>query len=231
VDAYYQEVGRAGRDGEPADAILFYRPQDLGLRRFFAGTSPLGREALADLARTVEGEGRTEAAWLKDVTGLSETRLATALNRLERAGAVRVTAGGEVRWKRGADPEEAARLAEESEQAHRRVEQSRVDMMRAYAETEDCRRQFLLNYFGEEYREPCHHCDNCLAGVTVAEDPSAQPFPLNTRVRHATFGTGLVVRYEGDDKTVVLFDDAGYKTLSCELVSEGGLLEVVADPG
>lgn len=231
VDAYYQEIGRAGRDGEPADAILFYRPQDLGLRRFFAGTSPLGLEALADLARTVQGEGRTEAAWLKDVTGLSETRLATALNRLERAGAVRVTAGGEVRWNRDADPEGAARLAEESEQAHRRVEQSRVDMMRSYAETQDCRRQFLLNYFGEEYQEPCHHCDNCLAGVTVAEDPSGHPFPLNTRVRHATFGTGLVVRYEGDDKTVVLFDDAGYKTLSCELVSEGGLLEVVADPG
>ncbi len=29
VDAYYQEIGRAGRDGEPAEAILFYRPEDL----------------------------------------------------------------------------------------------------------------------------------------------------------------------------------------------------------
>lgn len=38
VDAYYQEIGRAGRDGEPARAILFYRPEDLGLRRFFAGS-------------------------------------------------------------------------------------------------------------------------------------------------------------------------------------------------
>ena len=36
LDAYYQEIGRAGRDGEPAAAVLFYRPEDLGVRRFFA---------------------------------------------------------------------------------------------------------------------------------------------------------------------------------------------------
>ncbi|HEX2274313.1 MAG TPA: ATP-dependent DNA helicase RecQ [Acidimicrobiales bacterium] len=39
LDAYYQEIGRAGRDGEPARAVLFYRPEDLGVRRFFASGS------------------------------------------------------------------------------------------------------------------------------------------------------------------------------------------------
>jgi ATP-dependent DNA helicase RecQ len=46
VDSYYQEIGRAGRDGSAARALLFYRMEDLGLRRFFAagGDSDRHRE-------------------------------------------------------------------------------------------------------------------------------------------------------------------------------------------
>lgn len=229
LDSYYQEVGRAGRDGEHADATLFYRQEDLALRKFFAGGALLGFDALRSLAELIEHERKADVAGLKDVTGLSSTKLATALNGLEREEAVELSADGQVRWRRGASPEKAAAGAAEAELTHQRVEQSRVEMMHDYAETTDCRRQFLLNYFGEHYEDPCPNCDNCLAEVNVAEDRKTQPFPLNSRVQHRTFGSGLVVRYEGDDKTVVLFDEAGYKTLSVDLIVEGDILKAAGD--
>src|SRR4051812_15057714 len=53
LDAYYQEIGRAGRDREPALAKLYYDPDDLALQRFFKGGT-IGAERLAALLRTVE---------------------------------------------------------------------------------------------------------------------------------------------------------------------------------
>ena len=100
----------------------------------------------------------------------------------------------------------------------RSFDRSRVDMMRAYAETDDCRRAFLLSYFGEPFEPPCGRCDNCEAG-RVAAPPSDVPFPVGARVAHGQWGEGVVQRYD-DDAMVVLFDDAGYKTLALEVVRE-----------
>ncbi|WP_199336935.1 RecQ family ATP-dependent DNA helicase [Oscillatoria sp. FACHB-1407] len=46
IDSYYQEIGRAGRDGEPARAVLFYKPEDLNLRRFFASGGQVDTDQL-----------------------------------------------------------------------------------------------------------------------------------------------------------------------------------------
>lgn len=97
-------------------------------------------------------------------------------------------------------------------------------MMRGYAEVQDCRRKYMLNYFGEELGEPCGKCDRCEAGITSKDEK--QPFPLNSRVTHQSLGEGMVMRYEGD-KMVILFDDAGYKTLGVDLVLEQGLLKSI----
>jgi ATP-dependent DNA helicase RecQ len=228
VDSYYQEIGRAGRDGQPARAILFYRSEDLGIHRFFAGSGQVNVEQVERVAEALQShDGPIDPRELRDEADLSDTKLMTAINRLEEAGAVELLPTGEVTQSEDCpDLEEAVDTAVHAQEAHHEFVRSQIEMMRGYAEVWDCRREYLLNYFGQEFNDPCGYCDNCDAGVTVPENEQDEPYPLNTRVTHAAFGEGLVQRYEGD-KVIVLFDDAGYKTLLTEFVVESGALQPI----
>ncbi len=222
LDAYYQEVGRAGRDGEAAEIVLFYRSEDVGLRRFFAG----GHVEVDEIAQVLDAVRNAEhlpADDLQHRTELSQTKLAAALARLEDAGALRVRTDGEVVGVSSA-PSDAVLRAAEAEEMRRSFDRSRVDMMRAYAESSDCRRAFLLSYFGEPFEPPCGRCDNCEAG-RVHAPPADVPFPVGARVAHGQWGEGVVQRYD-DDMVVVLFDDAGYKTLALAVVREREVLKL-----
>ena len=118
---------------------------------------------------------------------------------------------------------DAAAEAAEAQENLRKFARSRIEMMRGYADMTDCRREYILNYFGEIYAPPCDNCDNCLAGLSGAKPPSTQPFPINGKVVHKVWGPGLVMRYAGDTM-VVLFDSVGYRTLDIDLVMREGLL-------
>lgn len=233
LDSYYQQFGRAGRDGRPAVAALHYRSEDLGLRRYFATHRPDQEALLAVLDVLRDAEGPVPPQVLAAAAGFPPRRLTGLLNQLQDTGGVTMASDG-VGLAPGADPAALVERAVDLAAARERVDKSRIAMMRGYAETHRCRRQFLLGYFGEDFPAPCGNCDNCgdgSAGRTHGDGAAtagssmagAEEFPLNAAVEHALWGPGLVMGHD-DGLITVLFEREGYKTLSRRAVLASGLL-------
>jgi len=203
-DDYLQEIGRAGRDGDPAHAVLLHREEDAGLRRYFASGSLPAREVRQVVDTAYAGSGTFE---------VGPRRLTAIAALLEQVGAVR-TSGRSIRKAPHAPAaERAVELVMEQVDRQKAIRRSRVDMIRNYAETLACRGGYLLSVFGEQLGRLCGHCDNCASGSAAARFTSDAIFPSNSAVVHPEWGRGTVLGYE-PDRVVVLFDDVGYRTLS-----------------
>jgi ATP-dependent DNA helicase RecQ len=226
LDSYYQQIGRAGRDGEPAATVLCYRPEDLALQKFLtAARAP--EEAVTQVVRVVGGHDEpVDRARLREEVDGSPARRTRAVNLLEQAGVLTTTEDGALLSTGEHTPEQAVAEALRVADAHQELIRSRIHMMRGYAETTGCRRQFLLGYFGEELPGPCGNCDNCAAGAARPRVPGTDEFTRNDVVRHVEWGRGVVMSVE-HDRLTVLFDDVGYKTLSLDAVREQDLLAVL----
>lgn len=221
-DSYLQEIGRGGRDGDPARALLLWRAEDIGLQRYFT-TSPPEHDDLRDLATLLDATPVTRAQ-LRERTGWGARKLGQLLALLEEVGAAGTVTGNRlVRPPYAPTPARAAAAAVSAAERRQLLQRSRTDMMRAFAEANGCRGQALLAYFGEHMAQVCGHCDSCHAGTSMADDGASGPFPVHSMVRHAEWGAGMVLGYE-EDRMTVLFDGVGYKTLSVPVVSEQGLL-------
>lgn len=226
LDAYYQELGRAGRDGNPAQAVLFRSPDDAGGRRFLAGSSEVPAQLLETVAAAVASVLEPiPAATLAELVEVPAARMTVALDRLAQTGALSVDVEGMVSWSGdGLSPRQAADSAAADQEAYTAAQRSRSEMMARYVVSDACRWRTLLGYFGEATDDACGNCDNCETGVAPEEEADGRPFPLESDVVHAAWGKGQVIAYEGDTMTV-LFEAGGYRTLSVQLVKENGLLQ------
>ncbi len=227
LDAYYQEIGRAGRDGRPARAILFSAPEDIELRRFQSGAGQLVPDEVEPVVRELRRKRKpADPTALRAANELTDTKLNRVIDRLDDIEAVSLDTDGRVELTaRNESPEELAQRAAEAQGSLRRYEHSRLEMMRQYTGLETCRRAFVLRYFNQDAPARCEACDNCGSGRTEQAQIGIQAFPDNADVTHAEWGDGKVM-HNNLDTITVRFDSVGYKTLAVDLVQRHNLLRL-----
>ena len=193
IEAYYQEIGRAGRDGLPSTCVLLFNYADKNTHDFFIeGSYPdisVVKQVYDALAETELRRIELSTTEIARRTGeRNEMAVQSALYVLERAGHIQRTAAALNRGGRGAqqgrsilmlDPAPVTQLRVDPRDISRRgeLERRKLRAMIDFCYTDYCYRAHILNYFGDRHHErQCGTCGNCQpkasAPVVYDEDPA-----------------------------------------------------------
>jgi ATP-dependent DNA helicase RecQ len=230
LDEYYQEIGRAGRDGQAAQAVLVYDSRSLRIPRLFAARSQLPQAHVQAVTRVLAATAdHVPLTDLARSSGVSRHSVERIVDELAELGLLVIDDAG-IGPLIGAT--DAGAQVEAAGRRRQAVLGSRIDSMRHYAETVQCRRAELLGYFGEAIDPPCNNCDN-----DAAFHPTAQSTPTTQADGHHSSGTPVVHRLWGpgtlltrdEHELVVSFESVGYRHLTPAALTNG-LLRIAASP-
>jgi ATP-dependent DNA helicase RecQ len=172
LEAYYQEVGRAGRDGAPAWCELLFNYADKGTQQFFIdGANPSFADVLAvweAVRQACGGEAVTCTVeeWAQRAKLKNDMAVRTILGLIERARLIEreVMPGNRAYTTRlvpGADVSELRRQVAGLEEKRAR-DQRKLDTLLSFVDHSGCRQAYMLNYFGERsHGHACGNCDRC----------------------------------------------------------------------
>ncbi|MBR5214448.1 MAG: ATP-dependent DNA helicase RecQ [Akkermansia sp.] len=177
VEAYYQEAGRAGRDGELSACELLFNHADLKTQEFFFEGSNPSVELIRSVYNLLRARCNPDTGELqmtvdamaaelgKDVNPMG---VGTSLSALIHAGAITRSdvAGSNTRLTKVLNPGlafAALDIDKERIEEKARRDHAKIEAITRYAYSIGCRQRWILDYFGEAGACDCGHCDSCKA--------------------------------------------------------------------